>query len=43
MGAAGVAIAGLQLKGATSIAAGVAVFMAITRLPLVPASRSAAR
>ncbi len=34
MGAAGVAIAGLQLKGATSIAAGVAVFMAITRLPL---------
>ena len=33
MGAAGVAIAGLQLKGATSIAAGVAVFMAITRLP----------
>ena len=34
MGAAGVAIAGLQLKGATEIAAGVAVFMAITRLPL---------
>ena len=34
MGAAGVAIAGLQLKGATSIAAGVAVFVAITRLPL---------
>jgi signal transduction histidine kinase len=33
MGAAGVAIAGLQLKGATEIAAGVAVFMAITRLP----------
>ena len=33
MGAAGVAIAGLQLKGATGIAAGVAVFMAITRLP----------
>ena len=34
MGAAGVAIAGLQLKGATGVAAGVAVFMAITRLPL---------
>jgi signal transduction histidine kinase len=34
MGAAGVAIAGLQLKGATGIAAGVAVFMTITRLPL---------
>ena len=34
MGAAGVAIAGLQIKGATEIAAGVAVFMAITRLPL---------
>jgi signal transduction histidine kinase len=33
MGAAGVAIAGLQLRGATGIAAGVAVFMAITRLP----------
>jgi signal transduction histidine kinase len=33
MGAAGVAIAGLQLKGATGIAAGVAVFMAIGRLP----------
>ena len=33
MGAAGVAIAGLQLKGATGVAAGVAVFMAITRLP----------
>ena len=33
MGAAGVAIAGLQLKGATGIAAGAAVFMAITRLP----------
>jgi len=32
-GAAGVAIAGLQLKGATGVAAGVAVFMAITRLP----------
>ncbi|MEA2495623.1 MAG: hypothetical protein QOJ29_3534, partial [Thermoleophilaceae bacterium] len=37
MGAAGVAIAGLQLKGATGVAAGVAVFMAITRLPLKPA------
>ena len=33
MGAAGVAIAGLQLKGATEVATGVAVFMAITRLP----------
>ena len=33
MGAAGVAIAGLQIKGATEVAAGVAVFMAITRLP----------
>ena len=33
MGAAGVAIAGLQVKGATEVAAGVAVFMAITRLP----------
>jgi signal transduction histidine kinase len=33
MGAAGVAIAGLQIKGATGIAAAVAVFMAITRMP----------
>jgi signal transduction histidine kinase len=33
MGAVGVALAGLQLKGATGVAAGVAVFMAITRLP----------
>jgi signal transduction histidine kinase len=33
MGAAGVAIAGLQTKGADGVAAGVAVFMAITRLP----------
>jgi len=33
MGASGVAIAGLQLKGATGVAAGAAVFMAITRLP----------
>jgi signal transduction histidine kinase len=33
MGAAGVTIAGLQLKGATGVAAGVAVFMALTRLP----------
>ncbi len=33
IGAAGVAIAGLQLKGATGVAAGAAVFMAITRLP----------
>ena len=34
MGAAGVAIAGLQLKGATGVAAGVAAFFALTRLPL---------
>jgi signal transduction histidine kinase len=34
MGSAGVAIAGLQPKGATDIAAGVGVFMAVTRLPL---------
>ena len=33
MGAAGVAIAALQLRGATEVAAGVAVFVAITRLP----------
>jgi signal transduction histidine kinase len=33
MGAAGVAIAGLQLKGATGVAAGVAAFFALTRLP----------
>ncbi len=33
MGAAGVAIAGLQIKGAAGVAAGVAVFMALTRLP----------
>jgi signal transduction histidine kinase len=33
MGAAGVAIAGLQLKGGTQIAAGAAVFIAIARLP----------
>jgi signal transduction histidine kinase len=33
IGAAGVAIAGLQIKGATGVAAGVAVFMALTRLP----------
>jgi signal transduction histidine kinase len=33
MGAAGVAVAGLQTKGAGGIAAAVAVFMAITRLP----------
>ncbi len=33
MGAAGAAIGGLQLKGATGVAAGVAVFLAITRLP----------
>lgn len=36
MGAAGVAIAGLQLKGATGVAAAVAAFMAITRLPFRP-------
>jgi signal transduction histidine kinase len=36
MGAAGVAIAGLQIKGATEVAAGVAVFIAITRLPFKP-------
>jgi signal transduction histidine kinase len=33
MSAAGVTIAGLQPKGATGVAAAVAVFMAITRLP----------
>jgi signal transduction histidine kinase len=33
MGAAGVAIAGLQPTGATGVAAGVAVFMAVARLP----------
>ena len=33
MGAAGVAIGALQLKGATGVAAAVAVFLAITRLP----------
>jgi signal transduction histidine kinase len=33
MGAAGVAIAGLQLKGATRVAAGVAAFFALARLP----------
>lgn len=33
IGAAGVAIAGLQLEGATGLAAGVAVFLALTRLP----------
>ena len=33
IGAAGVAIAGLQPKGASEVAAGVAVFMAIARLP----------
>jgi signal transduction histidine kinase len=36
MGAAGVAIAGLQLSGATGVAAGAAVLFAITRLPLKP-------
>jgi signal transduction histidine kinase len=36
MGAAGVAIGGLAPRGATGIAAGVAVFMAIGRLPLRP-------
>jgi len=34
MGAAGAAIGGLQLEGASGIAAGVAVFLAITRLPI---------
>jgi signal transduction histidine kinase len=34
MGVAGLALAGLQLKGVTGIAAGVAVFMAVGRLPL---------
>lgn len=34
MGAAGVALAALQPNGATDIAAGVAVFMALARLPL---------
>ena len=38
MGASGVAIAGLQIKGATGIAAGVAVFIAITRLPVAVAA-----
>jgi signal transduction histidine kinase len=33
MGAAGVAIAGLQLEGATGVAAGVAAFFALGRLP----------
>ena len=35
MGAAGIALGGLQPRGATQMAAGAAVFMAITRLPLV--------
>ncbi|MBV9335680.1 MAG: hypothetical protein JO262_20865 [Solirubrobacterales bacterium] len=34
MGAAGVAVAGRQLKGATGVAAGVAAFLALTRLPV---------
>ena len=34
MGAAGITIAGLQVKGVTGVAAGVAVFIAMTRLPL---------
>lgn len=33
MGAAGVALGGLQIKGATGVAAGMAVFIALTRLP----------
>jgi signal transduction histidine kinase len=33
VGAAGVALAGLQLKGATGVAAGAAVFLAVGRLP----------
>ncbi|MGZ6708616.1 MAG: sensor histidine kinase [Solirubrobacteraceae bacterium] len=36
MGAAGVALAALQSRGAGELAAGVAVFMAVARLPLVP-------
>ena len=43
MGAAGVAIAGLQLKGATGIAAGVSVFMGSPGCHWPPASRSVAR
>ena len=35
MGAGGVALAGLQPRGATQIAAGAAVFMAMARLPLL--------
>jgi len=42
MGAAGVVLAGLQPRGATQIAAGVTVFMAIARLPLVAAVALAA-
>jgi signal transduction histidine kinase len=34
MGAAGIALAGLQVKGVAGVAAGVAGFLAITRLPL---------
>ena len=36
MGAAGAAIGGLQLKGATGVAAGAAVFFALARLPFKP-------
>jgi signal transduction histidine kinase len=36
MGAAGVAIGGLQLEGATGLAAGAALFFALTRLPFKP-------
>jgi signal transduction histidine kinase len=36
-GAAGVALAALQPKGATGLAGGAAVWMAVARLPLVPA------
>ena len=44
MGAAGVALAALQPKAATELAAGAAVWMAVARLPLaLGASRSAAR
>lgn len=35
MGAGGIVLAGLEPRGATQIAAGVAVFMAMARLPLV--------
>jgi signal transduction histidine kinase len=37
MGAAGVVVSALQPRGATDLAAGAAVWMAVTRLPVVPA------